>query len=76
MRRILEQILLYSGYNLELSVSKYSSGAVMAVGSTRNPSAVRWGVAGNIVVAWLLTIPCAAGVAALIYGLLSVVGAV
>jgi PiT family inorganic phosphate transporter len=39
----------------------------MGVGSTRRFSAVRWGVAGNIVVAWVLTIPAAAAVAALVF---------
>jgi PiT family inorganic phosphate transporter len=43
------------------------SGAVLGAGSTQRLSAVRWGVAGNIVVAWVLTIPAAAGVAALLY---------
>ena len=37
----------------------------MGVGATRRFSAVRWGVAGNIVFAWVLTIPAAAAVAAL-----------
>ena len=37
----------------------------MGVGATRRLSAVRWGVAGNIVFAWVLTIPAAAAVAAL-----------
>jgi PiT family inorganic phosphate transporter len=39
----------------------------MGVGSTKRLSAVRWGVAGNIVTAWVLTIPAAALVAALSY---------
>jgi len=39
----------------------------MGVGAARRLSAVRWGVAGNIVVAWLLTIPAAALVAAAVY---------
>jgi len=34
------------------------------VGSVRNAAAVRWGVAGNIVLAWVLTIPCSAAIAA------------
>ncbi len=41
------------------------SGSVMGAGATRGLSAVRWGVAGNILVAWVMTIPCAAGVGAL-----------
>ena len=43
------------------------SGAVMGAGSTKRLSAVRWGIAGNIVFAWLLTIPAAALVAAACY---------
>ena len=39
----------------------------MGAGATKRLSAVRWGVAGNIVVAWMLTIPAAALVAALVY---------
>ena len=47
--------------------------AIMGVGATRRLSAVRWGVAGNIVTAWVLTIPAAAVVAALSYGLLHLI---
>ena len=50
-----------------LSTTHVVSGAVMGAGATKRLSAVRWGVAGNIAVAWLLTIPMAAGVAALLF---------
>jgi PiT family inorganic phosphate transporter len=50
-----------------LSTTHVISGAVMGSGSTRRLSAVRWGVAGNIVFAWLLTIPAAGLVAAAFY---------
>jgi PiT family inorganic phosphate transporter len=50
-----------------LSTTHVVSGAVMGAGATRRLSAVRWGVAGNIVVAWLLTLPAAAIVAAACY---------
>jgi PiT family inorganic phosphate transporter len=43
------------------------TGAIMGVGATRRLSAVRWGIAGNIMVAWVLTIPAAALVAALAF---------
>jgi Phosphate transporter family. len=39
----------------------------MGAGATKRFSAVRWGIAGNIVVAWVLTIPAAALVGALLY---------
>jgi PiT family inorganic phosphate transporter len=51
-------------YGYPLSTTHVISGAVMGSGATRRLSAVRWGVAGNIVVAWLLTLPAAALVAA------------
>jgi PiT family inorganic phosphate transporter len=50
-----------------LSTTHVISGSVMGSGATKRLSAVRWGVAGNIVVAWLLTIPAAALVAAALY---------
>jgi inorganic phosphate transporter, PiT family len=50
-----------------LSTTQVISGAVMGAGATKRFSAVRWGVAGNIVVAWLLTMPAAGIVAALCY---------
>ena len=54
-----------SGY--PLSTTHVVSGAVMGAGATRRLSAVRWGVAGNIVIAWVLTLPAAATIAAAFY---------
>jgi PiT family inorganic phosphate transporter len=54
-------------YGYPLSTTHVISGAVMGAGATQRLSAVRWGVAGNIVTAWLLTIPAAAAVAAAFY---------
>ena len=48
-----------------VSTTHTITSAIMGVGATRRLSAVRWGVAGNIAVAWVLTIPAAAMVAAL-----------
>jgi PiT family inorganic phosphate transporter len=50
-----------------LSTTHVISGAVMGAGATKRLSAVRWGVAGNIVTAWILTIPASALVAAALY---------
>ena len=47
-----------------VSTTHTVSGSVLGAGATRRLSAVRWGVAGNILVAWLMTIPCAALVGA------------
>ena len=54
-------------YGYPLSTTHVVSGAVMGAGATKRLSAVRWGVAGTIVFAWILTIPAAAAVAALCY---------
>jgi PiT family inorganic phosphate transporter len=54
-------------YGYPLSTTHVISGAVMGAGSTQRLSAVRWGVAGNIVTAWILTIPAAGAVAAAFY---------
>ncbi|MFL5922690.1 MAG: inorganic phosphate transporter [Gaiellaceae bacterium] len=50
-----------------LSTTHVISGSVMGAGATKRLSAVRWGVAGNIVSAWILTIPAAGLVAAALY---------
>ncbi|MEP7028344.1 MAG: inorganic phosphate transporter [Candidatus Eisenbacteria bacterium] len=52
---------------IPVSTTHTITGAIMGVGSTRRLSAVKWGVAGRIVWAWVLTIPMAALVAALTY---------
>ncbi len=52
---------------LPLSTTHVITSSVMGVGTTRRISAVRWGVAGNIVVAWILTIPAAGLVAAAVF---------
>ena len=57
-------------FGLPVSTTHVISTSIMGAGSTRRLSAVRWGVAGNIVGAWVLTIPASAGVAALIWLLL------
>jgi inorganic phosphate transporter, PiT family len=51
-------------YGLPVSTTHTISGSVLGAGATRGASAVRWGVAGNILVAWVMTIPCAALVGA------------
>ena len=58
-----------------VSTTHAITGAIVGVGSTRRLSAVRWGVAGQIVWAWVLTIPAAFTVAAVTYKLLALSGA-
>jgi inorganic phosphate transporter, PiT family len=58
------------GYAVPVSTTHVLSSSIMGVGATRRLSAVRWGVAGNIATAWVLTIPAAALVAAAVYVIL------
>lgn len=60
-------ILLASYLGIPVSTTHTITGAIVGVGSTQRLSAVRWGVAGRIVWAWVITIPISASVAALIY---------
>jgi PiT family inorganic phosphate transporter len=54
-------------FGFPVSTTQCITGAVMGAGATRRLSAVRWGVAGSILVAWVTTIPAAALVAAALY---------
>ncbi|GAB3349649.1 inorganic phosphate transporter [Modestobacter lapidis] len=54
-------------FAVPVSTTHITTTSIMGVGSTRRLSAVRWGVAGNIVVAWVVTLPAAAAVAALAF---------
>jgi PiT family inorganic phosphate transporter len=67
-------ILASSHYGFPLSTTQVISGAVMGAGAGKRVSAVRWGVAGNIVVAWVLTLPAAAVIGAVTYGVTSIFG--
>jgi PiT family inorganic phosphate transporter len=67
-------ILVSTGLGYPLSTTHVISGAVMGAGAAKRVSAVRWGVAGDIVRAWLLTLPAAALLAAAVYGVSSLFG--
>src|SRR6187399_2526632 len=56
-----------------VSTTHAITGAIVGVGATRRLSAVRWGVAGQIVWAWILTIPASATIGALTYFLISLI---
>ena len=60
-------------FQAPISTTQTITSAIMGVGATKRLSAVRWGVAGNIAVAWVLTIPAAASVGALMFFLLHAV---
>jgi PiT family inorganic phosphate transporter len=67
-------VLTASHLGYPLSTTHVISGGVMGAGAAKRLSAVRWGVAGNIAVAWVLTLPAAAIIGALVYGFSSIFG--
>jgi inorganic phosphate transporter, PiT family len=67
-------ILAASHAGYPLSTTHTISGAVMGAGAAKRLSAVRWGVAGNIMVAWVLTIPAAGLIGGAVYGVASIFG--
>ena len=62
-------LFVATGLGVPVSTTHTITGAIFGVGSVRNASGVRWGLAGNIVLAWIVTIPATAVIAALCYGL-------
>jgi PiT family inorganic phosphate transporter len=56
---------------IPVSTTHTITGAIVGVGASRRLSAVRWNVAGNIVIAWFITLPCAGVIAAGTYWLLN-----
>jgi PiT family inorganic phosphate transporter len=68
-------VLYTTAYVFEapISTTHTITSSILGVGASKRVSAVRWGVAGNIITAWILTIPMAGLAAALVYGLVSAV---
>jgi PiT family inorganic phosphate transporter len=67
-------IMSASHAGFPLSTTHVISGAIMGAGAGKRVSAVRWGVAGNIAVAWVLTLPASAAVGALTYAAVALLG--
>jgi inorganic phosphate transporter, PiT family len=67
-------ILASSHFGYPLSTTHTISGAIIGAGAAKRLSAVRWGVAGNIVTAWVLTIPAAGTMGAIVYGVTRIFG--
>jgi PiT family inorganic phosphate transporter len=57
-------LFMATAFSIPVSTTHTITGAIIGVGTTRGSSAVRWGTAGNIVVAWIVTIPASAGISA------------
>ncbi|GJE77409.1 MULTISPECIES: inorganic phosphate transporter [Methylorubrum] len=66
-------LFLATWLGVPVSTTHTITGAIVGVGAARRASAVRWGVAGNIVIAWVVTLPAAAGIAAGCYLLTTLV---
>jgi PiT family inorganic phosphate transporter len=66
-------VFLASWLGVPVSTTHVITGAIVGVGSAQRISSVRWGVAGRIVWAWVLTIPASAGIAGIVYLTLHVV---
>ena len=58
-------------FHAPISTTHVITSAIMGVGATKRVNAVRWGVAKNIVLGWFITMPAAAVVAALSFGLVN-----
>jgi PiT family inorganic phosphate transporter len=67
-------LFLATGLGIPVSTTHTITGAIVGVGTARRVSAVRWNIAKNIVVAWVITMPMAAVVAAIFYALARSVG--
>jgi inorganic phosphate transporter, PiT family len=67
-------ILASSHFGFPLSTTQVISGSIMGAGAGKRLSAVRWGVAGNIVTAWVLTLPAAAAIGGVTYGVTRLFG--
>ncbi len=67
-------ILTAAHLGFPLSTTHSITGAVLGAGAAKRLSAVRWGLAGNIFLAWVLTLPCAAAVGALTFGITQIFG--
>jgi PiT family inorganic phosphate transporter len=67
-------ILASTHFGFPLSTTHVINGGVMGSGAAKRVSAVRWGVARNIMIAWLLTLPAAAAIGAAAYGLTRIFG--
>jgi PiT family inorganic phosphate transporter len=65
-------ILIATRFGIPVSTTHTITGSIVGVGAVQRLSAVRWGIAGRIVWAWVMTIPAAAGIAAVSYWILAI----
>jgi PiT family inorganic phosphate transporter len=67
-------ILASSHFGYPLSTTHVINGGILGAGAAKRLSAVRWGIAGNIAIAWVLTLPMAAAIGAVVYGITRIFG--
>jgi PiT family inorganic phosphate transporter len=67
-------LFMATGLGIPVSTTHTITGAIVGVGAARRVSAVRWGIAGSIVIAWVITIPAAAAISALSFWLAGLFG--
>jgi PiT family inorganic phosphate transporter len=67
-------LFLTESLKIPVSTTHTITGSIIGVGATKRLSAVRWGVTINLLWAWILTIPVSAGIAALVYFIVSLLG--
>ena len=66
-------MFLATGFGIPVSTTHTITGAIVGVGAARRASAVRWNVAQEIVIAWVITMPAAGIMGAAFYGLATLV---
>jgi len=62
-------LFLATGFGIPVSTTHTITGSIVGVGAAQNVSAVRWGIAGDLLWAWILTIPCSAFMAAIAWAI-------
>jgi PiT family inorganic phosphate transporter len=67
-------LFLATYFGIPVSTTHTITGAIVGVGAARKVSAVRWNIASNIVVAWIITIPATAAIAATVYWAVGLLG--
>src|SRR5689334_20438991 len=67
-------LFVATAFGVPVSTTHTITGAIVGVGATRRLSAVRWGIAGKIVWAWVLTIPASAAIGAITFGIVRLLG--
>jgi PiT family inorganic phosphate transporter len=60
-------LYLATSFGVPVSTTHTITGAIVGVGAARRVSAVRWGIAGSLLIAWVITLPAAALIAAVFY---------